>query len=289
MDTEKCKVLLCAIETGSFSATAEKLGYTPSGISRMMAAMESEMGFPLLSRSRMGVTPTMNCEKMLPVIRELVRLGEQFDQMSAEICGLVTGKVSIGVSYYAYYRWLFKLIVLFREIYPNIEVNILEGNSSSLSSAMDEGRADLCIISRREGNFRWITLLEDPMVAWVPETHPLAAAEKFPIHAYETEPFIDTFPGQDTDNARILARNNIKPNIRFTTSDSLATYYMVEAGLGMSLNNSINGKDLNGTVAIVPLDPPQTVEIGIAIPLHPSMSPAANKFIDFAKAHITDL
>ena len=37
MDTEKCKALLCTIETGSLSAAAEKLGYTPSGISRMWA------------------------------------------------------------------------------------------------------------------------------------------------------------------------------------------------------------------------------------------------------------
>ena len=35
MDTEKCRALLCTIETGSLSAAAERLGYTPSGISRM--------------------------------------------------------------------------------------------------------------------------------------------------------------------------------------------------------------------------------------------------------------
>ena len=288
MDTEKCKTLLCVIDSGSLSAAAEKIGYTPSGISRMMAAMENEMGFPLLSRSRIGVAPTINCERMMAIFREIARWGEQCDQLSSEIRGLEIGTVSVGTSYNAYYRWLSKLIASFREIYPNIEVDILEGNSSELSFAMEEGRADFCIISKREGNFRWIPLREDPMVAWIPEKHPLANAKGFPISAFETEPFIATFPGQDTDNARIFAKNKIKPNIRFTTSDSLATYYMVEAGLGTSLNNSINTKDLRGAVVVLPILPPQVVEIGLAIPLNPSISPAANKFIDFSKAHISE-
>ena len=51
MDTEKCRALIAALELGSLTAAAESLGYTPSGISRMMAALEDEMGFPLLIRN----------------------------------------------------------------------------------------------------------------------------------------------------------------------------------------------------------------------------------------------
>ena len=42
MDTEKCRALLAVLEAGSLSAAAEKLDYTPSGLSRMMAALEQE-------------------------------------------------------------------------------------------------------------------------------------------------------------------------------------------------------------------------------------------------------
>ena len=37
MDTEKCAALLCALEEGTLARAAERLGYTPSGISRMVA------------------------------------------------------------------------------------------------------------------------------------------------------------------------------------------------------------------------------------------------------------
>ena len=69
MDTEKCRALLAVLEAGSLSAAAEKLDYTPSGLSRMMAALEQELGFPLLSRSHNGVQPTRACRTLLPTLR----------------------------------------------------------------------------------------------------------------------------------------------------------------------------------------------------------------------------
>ena len=72
MESEKCRVLLCAIDKGSITAAAEAMGYTISGVSRMMTALEAEVGFPLLRRSREGVIPTNECCRLLPSFREMV-------------------------------------------------------------------------------------------------------------------------------------------------------------------------------------------------------------------------
>ena len=40
MEVEKVKALLRAIDLGNMSSAATELGYTPSGISRMMASLE---------------------------------------------------------------------------------------------------------------------------------------------------------------------------------------------------------------------------------------------------------
>ena len=45
METEKCAALLTVLQCGSLKAAADRLGYTVSGISRMMAAMEDENYF----------------------------------------------------------------------------------------------------------------------------------------------------------------------------------------------------------------------------------------------------
>lgn len=75
MDTEKCTVLLTAIDQGSLSGAAEALGYTPSGVSRLVASLEAELGLPLLVRGKGGVTPTPECEALRPRFAELASLG----------------------------------------------------------------------------------------------------------------------------------------------------------------------------------------------------------------------
>ena len=55
MELEKYRALVCAIESGSLTAAAEKLQYTPSGISRAVSALEAECGFSLLLREHGGV------------------------------------------------------------------------------------------------------------------------------------------------------------------------------------------------------------------------------------------
>ena len=83
---------------------------------------------------------------------------------------------------------------------------------------------------------------------------------------------------------RVFARAGITPNVRYTTVDSRATFAMVQAGLGVSLNNQLitRGWDTTGIV-ILPVDPPQYAEIGIAAPAPEELSPAAKRFLAFAR------
>ena len=284
MDTEKCRALLAVLEAGSLSAAAEKLDYTPSGLSRMMAALEQELGFPLLSRSHSGVQPTRACRTLLPTLRELTHWSGLLDAQAAEIRGVETGTIAVGCVYGAYYGWLSRCIARFCEVYPGIEVQVLQGNSSQLTRAVCEHTADFCITSFREGDFDWIPLYADPMVAWLPPEHPLAGGRTFPLAAFATEPTIATYMHQDTDNARVFAHAGITPNVRYTPVDSRATLAMVPAGLGVSLNNQLitRGWDTTGIV-ILPVDPPQYAEIGIAAPAPEELSPAAKRFLAFAR------
>ena len=83
---------------------------------------------------------------------------------------------------------------------------------------------------------------------------------------------------------RVFARAGITPNVRYTSVDSRATFAMVQAGLGVSLNNQLitRGWDTTGIV-ILPVDPPQYAEIGIAAPAPEELSPAAKRFLAFAR------
>ena len=287
MDTEKCAALLCVIESGSITAAADKLGYTVSGVSRMMAAMETESGFPLLVRSKSGVVPTEDCLRLLPTVKELARLGGLYEERTSAVRGLETGVIRVGSVYSAYYDWLAQTIASFSVLHPGIETRFLQGSSSEFYSSLAEHEVDFCIVSRREGDYDFFPLRNDPLVAWVPKNHPRVTDGFYPLTDFDAEPYIDTYPGQETDNARAFRANGLSPHGQFLSVDIQATRAMVAAGLGVSLCNSIlaHGLDLNGIVELE-TQPRCEVEIGIAAPRKEDRSSAAESFLHFSLERI---
>lgn len=286
MDTEKCAALLCALEEGTLARAAEKLGYTPSGISRMIAALEEDVGFPLLYRGRGGVSATGECEALLPALRQMVYQAESCRQTAAALRGLEQGSITVGANYRFYARQLAQLMARFREKHPGIAFQTIEGTSTTLVTALQEHRADLCIISRREGPHQWLPLRQDQLMVMLSPRHPLAA-EAVPIHLLGTESYIEIYPGRETDNSRILAENGVCPGNRFAgVEDDFSAMAMVEAGLGIALVNALIAETLNGNVVFRPLDPPQYVEVGIATPPPEIMSPAARRFLNFVRENM---
>lgn len=52
------RVIQAVVDTGSFTAAADALGYTQSAVSRQVAAMEAAAGAPLFVRGARGVAPS---------------------------------------------------------------------------------------------------------------------------------------------------------------------------------------------------------------------------------------
>ena len=263
MDVEKARALICVIEEKSISAAANKMGYTPSGVSRMMTSLEDELGFSLLIRKKEGVSMTADCRKMIPDIRNYIRSDEECIQMAAKIRGMEVGNVTIGTAYSEYYRWLSECVKDFHEKYPGIRMELSSGYSSDLVDKVLNHKLDMAIVSHRDDVDEWILLCKDPLMVWVPAKHRLAGLKGVPIEEFSKVNYIDSNSEFMTDNALILGKYGIKPNIQFQSKDSYASWQMVEAGLGIGLNNYMNSKDRIGDVKILPLIPEQTVEIGI--------------------------
>ena len=290
MDTDKCAALLSVLEKGSITAAADQLGYTVSGVSRMMASMEAECGFPLLVRGKSGVMPTADCENLLPTIKELARMGRLYEERCSAVRGLDTGVIRVGSVYSAWYDWLAQTIASFSARHPGIEISFLQGSSSEFYSLLAEHEIDFCIVSRREGDFDFYPLRKDPLMAWVPADHPRVREGFYPLEDFEREPYIDTYPGQETDNSRAFRANGLTPHGQFLSIDVRSTKAMVAARLGVSLNNALLSHDLDlSGIAVLPTQPLCEVEIGIAAPRKADRSPAAERFMSYALENLPAL
>lgn len=106
------------------------------------------------------------------------------------------------------------------------------------------------------------------------------------MESLKIEPFIDSYPGMETDITLIFDKLKARPDARYSTMDITATYAMVSAGLGISVNNAINHQDGYPGVVERPMNPHQMMEIGLAC--GENLAPAAQAFLDFVKERLPE-
>lgn len=288
MENSKYRAFLCSAELGSFTKASKKLNYTPSGISQLVNALEYELGFPLFHRNKKGVKLTENGNKIIPVIRSLIQYENHLNQLAAEISGLNTGSVTIAAYSSISSHWLPAVIKEFKELYPQIEIHLMEGIRQEVDQWLSEKRADVAFLSYKEPmHYEWFPLAEDAMVAILPKNHPLADQKSYPIHLCQNEQFIMPAFGKDDDVTNLLEQYELSPEIVFSTLENFATMTMVECGLGMSIMNELITKRWECDIRKLPLDPPQHITLGIAVHSFENSSPAVRKFISLARQSLT--
>ena len=106
MDINRYEAFVAAVDTASMSGAAKQLGYTPSGIIRLINSLEGELGFPVLVRNSTGVSPTPEGKKLLPLFRKMLATNAQMQQTSARIRGLAEGNLTIGALFSVASTWL---------------------------------------------------------------------------------------------------------------------------------------------------------------------------------------
>ena len=289
MDSFKIEAFLTALDLGSISAAGNFLGYTQPGITRIIRSLEDEMGFDLLVRTKKGVVITENGKTMLPLFREIVHASNNALELSGSIKGVLSGTLVIG-SYYSVSSMLLpEVIKTFKTHYPGIRIRIHEGGNRDFAKWLQNKSVDCCFaIQPADGvSCDWIPILQDEMMVWLHSDHPLAGNSSYPLEELESELYIATSPDEDTEIDRMLQKENIKPTSVFSTANAYTAYRMVEAGLGVSVNDKLFTDRWDGDVVALPFTSPQKITLGISVPSLKEASPATKKFIECVKESFT--
>ncbi|WEB57858.1 LysR family transcriptional regulator substrate-binding protein [Winkia neuii] len=198
------------------------------------------------------------------------------------IKGVDEGKLTVGTKHSMAAIWLPHIAVAFRKKHPNVDMRVEEGGTSQILNLLEEGRVDCALLTSKAPGYNWLPLQKVALVAWLPPQHPYADAAKVPVQAFAGAPFVRTHLETMMDSDRYLHAHKVTPDVKLTSADSFTTYAMVEAGLGASLNVEPMTRSWTGNVAVVPVDPPYSLEFGVAY-ADEGLSPAAAEFIALAK------
>ena len=289
MKLARFETLIAVVEQESLTRAAQVLGCTQSAVSHSIEALEKELGFAVLKRGRAGVKLTAEGERLLPAVRGLLNSAEQLDQVAASIRGLDSGTVRIGAFTSVAVHWLPGVLKQFQTDYPKVDFRLLNGDYHDVEQWLSDGSVDIGFVSVPCSlPCECIPLIEDRLLAILPENSRFASYPKFPLTECETEPFISLLQSSDHDARRALEAAGVTPNVRFYTKDDYAIIAMVEQGLGMSIMPELLLKGRNDRLLTLPLVPESKRTIGIAIAAGSKAGPATRRFADYVVRYVKE-
>lgn len=289
MESARCRAFVKSAEEGSFTAAGKSLDYTPSGVSQLVRALEEELGLPLLIRKNRGVVLTKEGECIYPQVMEFLNKEDAIFAKARDVRDLSAGTITIATFTSIATHILPCIIKDFSASYANIGIRIIEGSKLKIEEMIAENKADLAFVSRPDNlPCTWIPFMEDRMVAVVSPEHRLAGAGVYPITECSNDDLIMPDSGRDMDVIKMLNDNGLDPEVKFATIENYTAINMAGRGLGVNIVNEFITKSWKSDFVTLPLDPPASVEFGIALLSIENASPAARKFIDYAMERLNN-
>ncbi len=136
MNFSNINYFLAIVEEGSISAAARKLYISQQALSEQLRKMEEEVGAPLLKRGKNSeLTVAGQC--LYRDGRELLRI---YTSMMEDIQDVTTKrkkKITLGIPTFWTPPYLFELLILFREKYPEYEIAVVRRQHTDIEHNMN--------------------------------------------------------------------------------------------------------------------------------------------------------
>lgn len=264
MDSGKLRMLLHIVEKGSMMKAADALGYTPSGLSHMMDAVERELGVTVLTRTNRGIELTDAGKALLPKLKRYVALDAQIKEEARKLGQTQTAKIRIGAYTSIANHWLPTAIADFSEAHPEREIELFTLSTSQCYAQLEKGTIDLAFCCRDTARHCAFTPLgNDEIFAVFPPDAPVGESD-FPLGSFEGQPFIIPSQGSDEEITHLLEKHHIKPKILASAAEDSVVIQMVSSGIGSSMLSKLVLTGHEKAVARRSLAPRVYRELGIA-------------------------
>lgn len=146
MKLQQLRYFAAVYEQGSFSAAAEKVNATQSGLSMHVSQIEKRYDVSLFVRSSSGVTPTETGRAFyLEAVKVLAAARHAEDRLQA-LSGVVVGHVHVGLMPTFTRAVLTSVLLRIAQEYPEVRVSISEAYSGVLADGVAEGRLDFGVV-----------------------------------------------------------------------------------------------------------------------------------------------
>lgn len=281
-------------EAGSVSRAATRLNISQSSITESLRALEAQTGATLFDRSSKGVTLTYQGHQFLRHSRLIMATVADAGRILRTGSDAVAGNLNLGVTSLVSGYFLADLLARFRRIFPNVLVNVIEKDRSSIEDLLVDGELNvaLMLVSNMENHkaLQFETLARSRNRVWLPAGHRLLAEAQVELTALEGEPLIGlSIDEMPQSTAALWQCAHLKPNFALTTSSVEAVRSLVATGAGCAImpdmtyrpwsleGDRLDARPLAGVES--------TVDVGVAWRRTSEMSDQAQIFLHLSREY----
>jgi len=262
MDLRSLRLFCRIVELKSFSLAAEEMHITQPAASQQMRTLERQLGTVLIDRSSHEVLPTDAGSVLHVRARQMLELQEQALMELGNLDQLRGGAVAVGASTGPGEHILPRLIVGFRDRYPDVRVGLRVADTHEVIEEVLGRRLEVGVVgapsSRDDLEVR--PLARDEIVFVCAPGHPWAGREDVTLDELRHEPLVVQQEGAGiravfAENLRKRGLRESDLTIAFEMGLMESAKHAVMAGAGVTYVSkfAVATETANGTLAVVRL------------------------------------
>lgn len=290
MDSKKLEILMTAADLGSFTKASEVVGYTQSGLTHMMNALEREIGFPLLQRNHNGIQLTPQGTQLMPAIREFLQANANLENQIRNIAAQNAEVIRIAAYSSIAMHWMPEILYRFRRLCPEVNVDLrMVDNALEPFELLESGQTDVIFASRQNYSCcDWTPLYNEKMYAILPKDYPLQDRSSFPLTEFSGLEFLMPYGRFDIDVTAVMEPVGVQLNVKPTRVDDETLIRMVGRGLGVSMMTELMIRGRTDDVLCVPVSPPAIRELGMGTHIQRKETDSIRKLKDCVIQFLAD-
>jgi DNA-binding transcriptional LysR family regulator len=192
MELRHLRYFVAVAEELHFRRAAERLHMSQPPLSQQIRRLEEDVGATLLVRNQRRVELTAAGQAYLARARDILAAVEDAAREARRVQRGEVGRLDVGFVGSAMYSVVPELLRAFRERFPDVGLHLRELGTTEQLRRLEDGRLDVGFL-RPPGPRAGLsieTVLLEPVVAALPEDHPLAAAPELRIEDLAGEPLV---------------------------------------------------------------------------------------------------
>lgn len=188
MTLNQLKYVLELVDSGSFSAAAQKLGLTQPALSLQIQNLENELDFRIVDRSRKPFELTPEGELFVERAREIVLLTDSLADLSFELGEKIQGFLRVGIipTLAPYLVPLF--IGQVNREFPDLKIEIQELKTEEIARKLNLGELDAGVLSTPlDAKLSYEPLFYEKFYLYVSDAHSLYEKDEVDVAEIDRE------------------------------------------------------------------------------------------------------